>query len=119
MSAQALRYCSTQLTSQIDGCTMKANLLHKRRIVYAPNAFAEVVIWTLPTAATASIHSYKYRLAYVVHGRCVVRYDNEAGKGDHRHYGLVETAYRYRSIKHLMADFEADIERWNNENRNL
>lgn len=98
---------------------MKAKLLRKRRIIYAPNALAEVVIWPLPTTATASIHAYKYRLAYVVNGRCVVRYDNEAGKGDHRHYGPVETAYRYRSITHSTADFEADIERWNNENRNL
>lgn len=98
---------------------MKATLLQKRRILYSPNAFVEVVIWTLPSAAAASIHAYKYRLAYVVDGRCVVRYDNEAGKGDHRHYGLIETAYSYRSIKHLMADFEADIERWNNENHYL
>jgi len=98
---------------------MKATLLQKRRISYSQDAFAEIVIWTLPTTATASIHAYKYRLVYVVNGRCMLRYDNEAGKGDHRHYGLVETPYLYRSLKHLMADFKADIERWNNENGNL
>lgn len=90
---------------------MKAKLLRKRRIVYSPNAFAEWVIWKLPTSATDEIHAYKYRLAYVVDGQCVLRYDNEAGKGDHRHYGIVELPYSYRSIKHLMADFETDIER--------
>jgi hypothetical protein len=98
---------------------MKATLLRKTRIIYSPDAFAELVIWTLPAATTPSIHTYKYRLAYVVDGRCVLRYDNEAGKGDHRHYGLTETIYRYRSIRQLIADFEADIERWNNENRHL
>ena len=98
---------------------MKATLILKTRIIYSPNAFAELVIWTLPTAPTNSIHVYKYRLAYVVDGQCVIRYDNEVGKGDHRHHGPTETPYRYRSIKHLIADFEADIERWNNENRYL
>lgn len=95
---------------------MKATLLYKRRFSYSSNAFAESVIWRLPTTATAAIHSYKYRLAYVVNGKCVLRYDNESGKGDHRHYGGVELPYSYRSIKHLMADFAADIKRWNNEN---
>nr|WP_229259362.1 DUF6516 family protein [Duganella aceris] len=58
-------------------------------------------------------------LAYVVNGRCVLRYDNEAGKDDHRHYGRLEPPYNYRSIQQLMADFEADIKRWNNENGDL
>ena len=34
-----------------------------------------------------STHDYKYALAYVVAGQCVIRYDNEAGKGDHKHFG--------------------------------
>ncbi|MGH8524670.1 MAG: toxin-antitoxin system TumE family protein, partial [Gammaproteobacteria bacterium] len=29
----------------------------------------------------------KYRLYCGRGGRCLVRYDNETGKGDHRHYG--------------------------------
>jgi hypothetical protein len=32
-------------------------------------------------------HELWYRLALVVGGKCVLRYDNEAGKGDHRHVG--------------------------------
>jgi len=32
-----------------------------------------------------SVHSFKYRLAHVVRGVCVLRDDNEAGRGDHRH----------------------------------
>jgi len=30
-------------------------------------------------------HCYKYRLVYIVDGVKVLGYDNERGKGDHRH----------------------------------
>jgi hypothetical protein len=57
-------------------------------------------------------HNLKYRLAYVVDGACVVRYDNEAGKGDHRHVGGRERAYRFRSLDVLQVDFWADVAAW-------
>lgn len=62
-----------------------------------------------------SLHLYKYRLAYVVRGRCALRYDNEAGKGDHRHYDNTEAPYRFSTPEQLVADFQADIARWNHE----
>jgi hypothetical protein len=37
------------------------------------------VIWRLPKPQAGSQHGFKYRLAYVERGRCVLRYDNEAG----------------------------------------
>jgi hypothetical protein len=49
---------------------------------------------------------------------CVVRYDNEAEKGDHRHFGEQESAYRFQTPEKLIADFERDIARWNRESRN-
>lgn len=63
-------------------------------------------------------HDLKYRLAFVVNGECVVHYDNEAGKGDQRHAGSRERAYRFESIEKLLADFERDIARWRDENPN-
>jgi hypothetical protein len=96
---------------------MKAVLLARRRIVHAENAFAELVLWRLPSPVPGSAHAFKYRLAYVVAGACVVRYDNEGGKGDHRHCGRREAAYAFTTIDALMADFERDIQRWNRENR--
>jgi len=54
-------------------------------------------------------------LAYVVEGACVLRYDNEAGKGDHRHTQASETQYEFSSPRQLMADFFDDIRRYNNE----
>lgn len=97
---------------------MKAIQLLRRRIVYAEDAFAELVLWQLPVSLSGSSHPYKYRLAYVVSNRCVLRYDNESGKGDHRHDGLIEENYIFSTPKKLVADFQHDIARWNSENRN-
>lgn len=95
---------------------MKATELLRTRIVYSEIAFAELVLWQLRSAVPGSAHSFKYRLAYVVRGICVLRYDNEAGKGDHRHYGEVESAYEFEGPDALIAAFQADIQRWNDEN---
>lgn len=48
----------------------------------------------------------------------MVRYDNEAGKGDHRHFDNDESAYVFRTVDRLVADFLDDVTRWRNENRN-
>lgn len=97
---------------------MKAKLLVKRRVVLSTEQFAEIVIWQLPKAIAGSPHGFKYRLAFVASGKCVIRYDNEAGKGDHRHVGESEKGYRFIDVDQLMADFERDIARWQYENRN-
>ena len=64
---------------------MKAELLLDERHVLAEDAFVELVVWRLPRPARGSKHRYKYRLALIEKGLCVLRYDNEPGKGDHRH----------------------------------
>jgi hypothetical protein len=96
---------------------MKAVALVQRRVVVAADAFAELVIWRVADPLAPSTHRFKYRLAYVVEGECVVLYDNERGKGDHRHFGPAQAPYRFISADRLMADFGADIERWDRENR--
>ena len=97
---------------------MKALQLVRTRITYSEAAFAELVLWQLPKPLAGSAHSFKYRLAYVVHGQCVLRYDNEVGKGDHRHFGGKESTYRFTTPERLIADFRRDIARWDDENRN-
>lgn len=96
---------------------MKATELVRTRVLYSPVAFAELILWQLPRPLPGSTHSFKYRLAYVVRGVCVLRYDNEAGKGDHRHYGGKEYSYTFTDPDDLIAAFQADIARWNRENR--
>jgi hypothetical protein len=75
-------------------------------------AFAELRIWRVPSSVRGSFHDYKYSLAYVVSGTCVLRYDNESGKGDHKHIGEVETAYDFTTPARLLADFWEDVDRW-------
>jgi len=95
---------------------MKAFALLRTRIAYSETAFAELVLWQLPKPLPGSPHQFKYRLAYVVNGECVIRYDNESGKGDHRHFGDTETRYRFVDPDRMIRDFQQDIERWNHEN---
>ena len=95
---------------------MQSVELLRQRIVFSENQFAELVLWQVVEPVTKSKHLFKYRLAYVVKGRCVLRYDNEAGKGDHRHWGDREIDYVFTTPEKLLADFQQDIERWNYEN---
>ena len=97
---------------------MKAVELIRARIAFSESSFAELLLWRLPKPLEGSMHEYKYRLAYVVRGECVLRYDIEIGKGDHRHFGEEENAYVFTTPEQLVADFQKDIARWNNENLN-
>ena len=97
---------------------MRATQIISTRIIYSKSAFAELVLWRLPKPLDGSLHDFKYRLAYVVRGKCVLRYDNETGKGDHRHVCGKESAYMLTTPEQLIADFQKNIERWNHENRN-
>jgi uncharacterized protein DUF6516 len=91
---------------------MKAELLLDERHVIAEDAFVELVVWRLPNPVRGSAHPFKYRLALVAAGECVVRYDNEAGKGDHRHVDGVETPYAFSGYSMLLSDFWTEVERW-------
>jgi hypothetical protein len=45
-------------------------------------------------------------------GACRVHYDNERGKGDHRHIGTHEEAYAFTTLETLLTDFEQDVANW-------
>jgi hypothetical protein len=51
-------------------------------------------------------------LALVVDGVCVLRYDNEAGKGDHRHIGDREERYSFTNPDAVLVDFLRDVNQW-------
>jgi hypothetical protein len=96
----------------------KAVELIRARIAVSESSFAELLLWRLPKPLEGSMHEYKYRLAYVDRGECVLRYDNEIGKGDHRHFGGEENTCVFTTPEQLVADFQKDIARWNYENLN-
>jgi len=73
----------------------------------------EMVLWQLPAASPQRVHSIKYRLYLGANGQNLIRYDNETGKGDHRHIGAgeLEETYSFSTIEELLADFRRDCER--------
>jgi hypothetical protein len=91
---------------------MNAELMLKEHQVVGEDAFVELVVWRLPSPAAGSKHIFKYRLALVVKGRCVIRYDNEQGKGDHKHCGDEEMPYNFTTPDKLIDDFWKDVENW-------
>jgi hypothetical protein len=95
---------------------MKAKPLVSRRTAIREGVFVETVLWLVPTPLRGSQHSYKYRLALVAGGVCVLRYDNEAGKGDHKHIGDREFRYQFADVDTLLGDFRSDVTRWLDEN---
>jgi hypothetical protein len=68
-----------------------------------------MVIWQLPRALPGGHHRLKYRLFYAMPGRRLIGYDNDAGKGDHRHLKGKETSYQFTTPERLVADFLADV----------
>ena len=87
---------------------LKATAILKEKKVLG-EVVIEMVVWQLPRATTDRPHGYKYRLYCGRSGRCLVRYDNETGKGDHVHEGNTERPYRFVCLDRLIADFEADV----------
>lgn len=93
---------------------MRAELLIDEQHIIDARTFVEIVVWRLRRPVRSSVHPFKYRrLALVVGGECVLRYDNEAGKGDHRHSGSKQEPYRFTGTDALVADFWRDVEEWN------
>jgi hypothetical protein len=88
---------------------MKAELLFHQRIDYDDGAIVEMVLWRVPKPVPPTRHGLKYSLFYGRSGFREVGYDNERGKGDHRHYLGVEAPYVFTTVESLMADFWSDV----------
>jgi len=95
---------------------MEAGLIRRVKREFADGAILEMVIWKLPEPEPDPDrpHGLKYRFYYGKNGRRLVGYDNERGKGDHRHVGKLEESYHFTTIKQLVADFLADVARMRN-----
>ncbi len=96
---------------------MKAESLRQDRYELVTNVVAELVAWKVDPPVPGSLHGYKYRFVLIAAGVCVLRYDNEAGKGDHRHVGAREFGYRFVGLGDLEVDFWRDVEEWLSKSR--
>jgi len=91
---------------------MKAVQIFNEKILYPDGSIREMVLWKVPKPSKDWPHGVKYRLHYEHKGgETWIRYDNERGKGDHRHIGNVEKAYLFQSVERMVKDFLADIKR--------
>jgi hypothetical protein len=89
-----------------------AVLLARAKEVRDDGSIVEIVIWQLPEALLPSRRRSKYRLCFGAGSVTRVLYDNERGKGDHRHIGVAELDCAFTSIEQLLEDFRSDVERW-------
>ena len=76
-------------------------------------SITEIVVWRLSRPVPGCSHLFKYRFYFgLVDGTCIVRYDNERGKSDHRHVVGREESYSFISLPQLFNDFNADKSAW-------
>ena len=90
---------------------MKATKAFYDRAEFPDGSIVEMTIWNLPTPLLGSKHRLKYSLFYGFPGIRIVAYDNERGKGDHKHLRGKEEPYKFTSVELLIADFLADVGR--------
>lgn len=90
----------------------RATLVIDRKITLEDGSIVQAVVWELPIPLKGSPHRYKYRLYYGRRGICLVRFDNEQGKGDHMHIMDTEIPYDFRDIPALLRDFRKAIEKY-------
>jgi hypothetical protein len=90
---------------------MQATKLFHDKATLPDGSIVEMTIWQLETANPERPHGLKYSLYYGRAGERLVGYDNERGKGDHKHIAGREQRYRFVTVEHLVADFLADVEK--------
>jgi hypothetical protein len=77
----------------------------------ADGSMIDIKIWHLPAVSSERPHGLKYSLFYGRLGERIIGYDNETGKGDHRHYREVELPYAFESVTKILSDFFDDVAR--------
>ena len=97
---------------------MPATLIEYRKLFLDGGAIVRIKVWRLPVPTAERPHGLKYSLFYGRPGERIVGYDNEAGKGDHRHYRLTEHPYSFRDFETLLADFWRDVRKELDDERN-
>ena len=89
---------------------MNAELIFRRKEA-RDGYIREMVVWRLPQPISGCRHLLKYRFYFgTSDGTCLVRYDNERGKGDHKHIDGTECPYLFNNLESAFADFLTDIQ---------
>ncbi len=91
--------------------TTKTTLLVHRKERDTEGHITEIKIWSVPVSEHTP-YGLKYSFVYIVNGIRVIGYDNERGKGDHRHINGMEFPYTFSTPSQLMSDFQTDLDAW-------
>jgi hypothetical protein len=73
--------------------------------------FIQAVVWELPVPLRGSLHRFKYRIYFGMVGTCLVRFDNEQGKGDHKHVKGIESPYSVQRYSDFLEVFQRGNQR--------
>jgi hypothetical protein len=92
-----------------------SQLIYQDKIQLTNTEFMQMVIWHVEPPVNGSTHNYKYRFAYVKAGICLLRYDNEAGKGDHKHVGDKQQPITFTHLTALQRSFFNEVARLRGE----
>jgi Family of unknown function (DUF6516) len=84
-------------------------LLFDDRQVLEDGSIIQMRIWAVPSPVWPSRHRFKYALFYGRPGERFVLFDNERGKGDHKHIRGIESAYSFQGPEILIGDFKAAV----------
>ena len=89
----------------------KAEKVLDLRNVFDDGSFLIICVWRVPDPVPPSAHRFKYSFFYGRPGARLVLFDNERGKGDHKHVGEIESAYVFESVEKLTLDFMEEVRR--------
>jgi hypothetical protein len=93
----------------------KAEKILDVRNAFDDGSFLIIRVWRVVDPVPPSPHEFKYSFFYGRPGERLVVFDNERGKGDHKHIGETESSYVFESIEKLTADFMAEVKRIRSE----
>jgi len=85
-----------------------AKLIYHEKWVTKEGDIIEIKIWKVPKSKDFP-EGVKYSLVYVHKNERVLCYDNEKGKGHHKHYFGKEIPIKFESVKKLILDFYEDV----------
>jgi Family of unknown function (DUF6516) len=89
---------------------VRARLLLSDKTVFEDGSILQIRVWSVPQPVPPARHGYKYSLFYGRPGERLVGFDNERGKGDHKHVRGIESAYLFVSLEQLLDDFEKEVD---------
>ncbi len=88
----------------------KAEKILDVRNLFDDGSLIVIRVWRVATPVLPSDHRFKYSFYYGRPGERLVLFDNERGKGDHKHIREVESTYGFESIESLTWDFMAAVQ---------